>query len=546
MRVVPSGDAAVAIVPESTRSDRLGRVRAIAAAIQAAAIPGVVDIVAAAERVAVGYDPLTVADLAEFEEAVATAAATAADDGGTQEATHELPVIYDGPDLDELCAAHGLERDAVIRLHAESDYLVEAVGFLPGFGYLAGLPEILATPRRATPRPVVPAGSVGIGGSQTGVYPFSSPGGWHLIGRSAARLFDVDREQPSLLAVGDRVRFKAVSANECAAHAATAADQATRGEPSLPTAIAEVITILAPGLFTTIQDLGRPGYRGSGVPLSGAADRVSLAVANAIVGNVPGAAAIECTLLGPTVRFEQGATVALAGADFPGLPSGQAIQVAAGTEIMLGHVTAGCRGYLAVAGGIAVPSVLGSRSTFVPAALGGFAGRPLRAGDRLRVGERIDEPLNRGPLPPGLDSVRRPRVVRVVPGEHAEWFAEAAWGQTFRASSRSNRMGARLEGDPLATAHGGGAEGGAGSLRSIPVFPGTVQVPPDGCPIILLADAQTIGGYPVFGHVIAADLPIVAQLRPGGDICWEPVSLAEAHAALREQEAAIAAFCGAE
>jgi antagonist of KipI len=347
-----------------------------------------------------------------------------------------------------------------------------------------------------------------------------------------------------MLAVGDRVRFREASAAEIAALGQAAAEGVRELEPSDLEATAGAITMLQPGLFTTIQDLGRPGFRASGVPLSGAADRVSLAVANALVGNALGAAAIECTLLGPSLRFEQAATVALAGADFPGLPSGQPIHVAAGTEITLGHVTAGCRGYLAVAGGISVPAVLGSRSTFVPAALGGFAGRPLRAGDRLSVGEGGDDPRSPGVIPAQLDSARRPRMVRVVPGEHAEWFAEAAWGQSFRASSRSNRMGVRLEGEPLAAAHGGGAEGRAGSLRSIPVFPGTVQVPPDGCPIILLADAQTIGGYPVFGHVIAADLPIVAQLRPGDEISWQPVSLAEAHAALREQQAAAAAFGG--
>lgn len=272
---------------------------------------------------------------------------------------------------------------------------------------------------------------------------------------------------------------------------------------------------------------------------------MSLAVANSLVGNPPGAAAIECTLLGPTLRFDKAATVALAGAAFPGLPSGRAIAVAAGTELALGHVTAGCRGYLAVAGGIDVPEMLGSRSTFVPAGIGGFAGRVLRAGDRLVAGEAGAVTAASDGLPLQLDTVRRPRVLRAVPGEHADWFSDAVWGQTFRTSSRSNRMGVRLEGQPLA-----GAEGvdraAAGSLRSIPVFPGAVQVPPDGGPIILLADAQTIGGYPVFGHVITADLPVAAQLRPGDEVCWQPVSLAEAQAAVREQQAAVAAFAGGQ
>lgn len=542
MKINSLGDAAVGLLPEGDGADLLRRVRAVAAAVLAARIPGVVDVVASAERVAVGYDPLAVADLAGFEAALRDAAAGAASDRGPEPVIHTFSVVYDGPDLAEVCGQHGLDRDELVALHTGADYTVEAVGFMPGFGYLSGLSERLVTPRRATPRPVVPAGAVGIGGSQTGVYPCASPGGWHLIGRSPARLFDLSLAQPAILAVGDRVRFHAVTAAEIPEDASEVRAGRHQVVPLVP-AGAAAITILQPGLFTTIQDFGRPGYRASGVPLSGAADRVSLVVANSLVGNPPGAAAIECTLLGPTLRFDTAATVALAGAAFPGLPAGRAIRVAAGTELALGHVTAGCRGYLAVAGGIDVPKVLGSRSTFVPAALGGFAGRVLRAGDRLAMGEVAATVT--ASLPLLLDTVRRPRVLRVVPGEHAEWFGDAVWGQIFRTSNRSNRMGVRLEGQPLAAANGVGPVA-AGSLRSIPVFPGTVQVPPDGGPIILLADAQTIGGYPVFGHVITADLPRAAQLRPGDEVCWQPVSLAEAQAALWGQQAALAAFVGGQ
>lgn len=544
MKLMPCGDAAVGLLPEGDGADLLSRVRAVAAAVHAARVSGVVDVVAAAERVAVGYDPLAVADLAGFEVALREAAVAAASDRGPEAVIHSFPVVYDGPDLAEVCGQHGLDRDELVALHTAADYTVEAVGFMPGFGYLSGLPERLVTPRRATPRPVVPAGAVGIGGSQTGVYPCASPGGWHLIGRSPARLFDLTLPQPAILAVGDRVRFHEATAAEIPADDAGGVEAGRDQAGPIDPAHASAITILQPGLFTTIQDLGRPGYRASGVPLSGAADRVSLAVANSLVGNPPGAAAIECTLLGPTLRFDQAAMVALAGAAFPGLPGGRAIRVTAGTELALGHVTAGCRGYLAVAGGIDVPEVLGSRSTFVPAGLGGFAGRVLRAGDRLAVGESGAVTASGG-LPLQLDTVRRPRVLRVVPGEHADWFSDAAWGQTFRTSSRSNRMGVRLDGQPLAAAEGVD-RAAAGSLRSIPVFPGAVQVPPDGGPIILLADAQTIGGYPVFGHVITADLPVAAQLRPGDEVCWQPVSLAEAQAAVREQQAAVAAFAGGQ
>ena len=545
MKPVPEGDTALVLVPAADERQWLGHVSGVAAAIEAAGIPGLTDVVAAPERVAVGYNPLLVGDMAAFEKGVADAAGSAEAGIVAGGATHVIPVVYDGPDMQDVCAAHGINRDRLVAIHTEPDYRVEAVGFLPGFGYLGGLAESLATPRRATPRPSIPAGSVGIGGSQTGVYPFASPGGWNLIGRSSVRLFDPGRPRPGLWAVGDRVRFTAADpAGMAADEKAPAVPETAKSGHGRP-----VITVVQPGLFTTIQDLGRPGYRASGVPLSGAADPVSLRLANLLVGNPEDSAAIECTLVGPTLRFERDAVVACVGGEFPGLPSGKPVSVAAGTEIALGHVTSGCRGCLAVAGGIVVPPVLGSRSTLVSAGLGGLAGRPLRAGDRLGGGSPAFGPKARFSLPPLLDSAHRPLLVRVLPGEHADWFDEAAWAQTFRVSSRSNRMGVRLEGASLTGSRAAGeadAAARAASLRSIPVFPGTIQVPPDGFPIILLADAQTIGGYPIFGHVITADLPVVAQLRPGDELAWRPVSLGEAHAALWEIEAAVSAFGEAE
>ncbi len=520
------GDVAVVIrVGGLSAAETLGRVRRLADAVRAAAIPGVTDVVASPGRLTVAYGPVLVADPAALGAAVAAAGA-AAEPGARGEALeHEIPVAYDGPDLEEVCAVKGISRERLVAAHTEPEYLVEAIGFLPGFGYLAGLPANLATPRRATPRRLVPAGSVGIGGGQTGAYSFASPGGWNLVGRTDARLFDASRPRPALFSVGDRMRFVAADMPPVAA-----AEPLPKGADC-----AAAITVIQPGLFTTIQDLGRPGHRAAGVPLSGAADPVSLRLANLLVGNAEDAAAIECTLLGPTLRFEREAVVALVGAVFPGFPTGVVTRVAAGTELTFGHVTAGCRGYLAVAGGIDVPAVLGSRSTLVVAGFGGFAGRPLRAGDRLAVGATLR-------VAAGLQSRQRldlpqskPNTLRIIPGELAEAFGDEAWGRTFRTSSRSDRMGVRLEGEPLV-----GAMAFVG-MASVAVFPGSVQVPPDGQPIVLLADAQTIGGYPVLGQVIAADLPLAAQLRPGDEVRFEPVTLAEARAALEHQEAAIAA-----
>jgi antagonist of KipI len=519
----PVGDTAVAVpVSGSSTTETLGRVRSLAAAVRAAAIPGVTDVVAAPGRVTVAYDPVLVGAPAPLGEAIAAAGRSADRCAFGESLVHEIPVAYDGPDLAEVCAGHGISREDFVAAHTGPEYLVEAIGFLPGFGYLAGLPATLTTPRRATPRRVVPAGAVGIGGGQTGVYPFASPGGWNLVGRTDVRLFDVSRPRPALWAVGDRVRFVVAEVPPPV--------EPPRSPAVVATTRRATITVIQPGLFTTIQDLGRPGHRAAGVPLSGAADSVSLRLANRLVGNRDDAAALECTLLGPTLRFEHDAVVALVGAVFPGLAGGGATRVPAGTEIPLGHATAGCRGYLAVAGGIDVEPVLGSRSTLVAAGFGGFAGRPLRAGDGLVVGEAGERPVDRKVA---AAASGEQGVLRVIAGAQAEAFGAEAWSRTFRTSSRSDRMGVRLEGLPLP---GAGAFGG---LASVAVFPGTVQVPPDGQPIVLLADAQTIGGYPVLGQVIRADLPRAAQLRPGDQVRLEPVTLAEAHVALRQQEAAI-------
>jgi antagonist of KipI len=261
---------------------------------------------------------------------------------------------------------------------------------------------------------------------------------------------------------------------------------------------------------------------------------VSLRLANLFVGNAEDAAAIECTLLGPTLRFDRDATVAVVGAAFPGLPANRPVQVAAGTEIMLGHAAVGCRGVLAVAGGIDVLPVLGSRSTLVTAGFGGFSGRPLKAGDRLAVGEAQGRSRPIKALPPPLATLKRPCVLRVIPGEQAEVAGDAVWSRSFRTSSRSDRMGLRLDGEPLSCA------GHDACMTSVAVFPGTVQLPPDGRPIVLLADAQTIGGYPVIGQVIEADLPLAAQLRPGEAVRLRQVTIEEARDAMREREAALA------
>lgn len=527
----PLGDSAVVVqIAGAPGTGIADRAALVAAAIVRDPPAGCIDVVPSIDRVTVVYDILRMADLQAFCAELARivdsvpAAAGAGERVGT---VHEIPVCYGGefgPDLDELCRMHGISRARFVELHTGPVYAVEAIGFVPGFPYLGGLPDELITPRRASPRTAVPAGSVGIGGSQTGIYPFITPGGWNIVGRTGVRLFAADRDPPALLRAGDRLRFvEASAADVTAALARTdAVSCAVDGEAA--------IEVVLPGLSTTIQDLGRPGHRALGVPSGGAVDAPAMRLANLIVGNPQSAAGLECTLVGPDLRFTCDAVVALAGADFAGLPRWRPLRVAAGSTLSLGQARSGCRGYLAIAGGVTVPPGLGSRSTYRPARLGGVNGLPLAAGDRVPIASVSTDVRGTWSLAPEFAAAPfAPGLLRVIAGPHASDGGAAAWHGSWRVSSRSDRMGIRLEGAPLS--------GGRADLVSAAVLPGMIQLPPDGQPIILLADAQTIGGYPVVGQVIAADLHRAAQLRPGDTVRWRLVGIDEAHAARRRQEA---------
>ncbi|NUO35990.1 MAG: biotin-dependent carboxyltransferase family protein [Dermatophilaceae bacterium] len=274
-----------------------------------------------------------------------------------------------------------------------------------------------------------------------------------------------------------------------------------------------MIEVIRSGPLTTVQDLGRPGLAHLGVGRSGAADRTSLRLANRLVGNRESRAALETTFGGLSVRFTAGATVAVTGAPLALRVEGRQradhapFYVEAGTVLELGVPSVGVRSYLAVRGGIAVPKVLGSRSTDLLAQLGPDR---LAAGDCLPVGRA------RGELP-GIDHVAVPGLpvepsLRVVPGPRVDWFTESAWqtlGSTrFEVSDKADRVGVRLVGAGLERARDG-------ELLSEGLVDGAIQVPPDGNPVVFLADHPVTGGYPVIGVVHPEDLALVAQLRPG-------------------------------
>jgi antagonist of KipI len=259
-------------------------------------------------------------------------------------------------------------------------------------------------------------------------------------------------------------------------------------------------------------------------------DACALRVANLLVGNPEGAAVLECTLVGPELVFSADAVIALGGAAFEGLESWRPTMISAGSRVKLGAARTGCRGYLAVAGGLEVPLVLGSRSTYLRAAFGGFQGRALRDGDVLATADVTRRVSNHWRIDPRiLPAYSVAPTVRVVRGAQLDDFGAALFEAEFKVLPQSDRMGLRLGAAKLARI-------GAVELVSSAVAPGTVQVPPDGQPIILMADAQTIGGYPQAAHVISVDLSLVAQLRPGNRINFAEVALEEAQQLLRARE----------
>jgi antagonist of KipI len=321
--------------------------------------------------------------------------------------------------------------------------------------------------------------------------------------------------------------------------------------------VSGTIAVDEPGLFTTVQDLGRPGHARLGVSACGAADATALLIANRLAGNPDGAPALEMTLSGGRYRFEQEAYVAVAGADMQAtldgrpLPAWSAAAVHAGTVLACGTAAAGARAILAVRGGILVPPVLGSASTHVPSGLGGVSGRALARGDRLSIGDlaqgpapgaRHVDPKARAALVPGIpvEAASGPRAavitLRVTAGAQVERFDEPSHRlfveSEYRVSSASDRMGLRLEGAPIPP-----PGGGAMLTEGVPL--GAIQIPPSGQPVILFVDHQTTGGYPVIASVASADRSAVAQLRPGGRVRVESISLDEARRLLRLHAEAI-------
>lgn len=313
------------------------------------------------------------------------------------------------------------------------------------------------------------------------------------------------------------------------------------------------VRVERPGMLTTVQDLGRTGYQALGVSTGGAMDPTALRVANLLVGNPEGAAGLEVTLVGPTLVALSPVLMAITGGALgPSVngvpvPERRAIALSAGDVVAFGCAPAGARAYIAIAGGIEVPAVMGSRATDLGVAIGGLEGRALRRGDVVPTGtpsaaarrtmRRLEAAGRRVAWWGAAPHLRRARlidpIVRVMRGPEYDWFSgeadRAFWETSWRITDRSNRMGLRLEGGRVALP-------AARELVSSPVATGTIQVPPGGEPIILMADRQTVGGYPRIAQVCEVDLAVLAQLTPGARFRMTEISLIDAAQLLLARE----------
>lgn len=443
----------------------------------------------------------------------------------------KIPVCYDeslGYDLNEMAETKDISQENLIQLHQQKTYRVYMMGFLPGFAYLGPVDNTIACARKASPRAKVEAGSVGIAGNQTGIYPLDSPGGWQIIGRTPLRMFEPEKSNPFLLKTGDQVQFYTIDLKTFQQWPHDAAP----ATPPDPAAALPDVLVLKSGPYATLQDLGRPGFRASGVPLSGAIDQAAHCAANALVGNETNAASIECTMGGLQLLFQKPAVVALSGAgkgfvNKKEIPFYQPLEIAPQDVLEIRFQPPGLRTYVAVQGGFQGEKILGSQSACPLIGIGAL----LQKDSGLMIGRGDTIPNHQVSFPPPATSPTN--AVRVMPGPEFDWMSPGSqvqfFEQPFSLSRRCDRMGSHLIAEPLALQQ-------TREMCSTAVAPGTIQLTPGGQLILLMNDCQTTGGYPRVGQVAAVDLPRVAQLIPGETIHFQHIGPSEAEALYLAQQ----------
>ncbi len=553
VRYLASGDSAISIEFGNIIDPEINkRIRAFQQALKQAAVEGIVETVPTYRSVLVVYRPERVRfdELTDrFDEVLKQAEKIEL----APPEVVELPVLYGGeagPDLETVAEHCGLTPQEVIRIHSSRDYLIYMLGFIAGFPYLGGMDERIAAPRLSEPRVRIEGGSVGIAGNQTGVYPVASPGGWQLIGRTPVKLYDADREKPVLLEAGQYVRFRPVDEAEyrrIEEENGSASDRGSEAEAATGVDSRPGLRVVSGGFLTTVQDMGRYGYQETGMAVSGVMDTCSATLANLLVGNPENEAVLEITMMGPALEFTRDNIIALTGGDLGAeldhepLPRYQAVLVRAGQAVSFAGLRSGSRAYLAFAGGLDIAPVMGSRSTNLKAKLGGFKGRKLAAGDEIGFAapktalpnmnsRKISYNELREILQPGAGGTpeRDPEgicTLRVVMGPQDDCFTEQGirtfLNSVYTVSNECDRMGCRMEGDPIE--HKNGAD-----IITDGISFGAVQVPAHGRPIVMMADHQTTGGYTKIACVISADLPVLAQCRPGSKVRFRKVTVGEA------------------
>ena len=491
--------------------------RAVADGLSRESPAWLLDAIPAARTLLVLFDPDRLAHV-EVEKVLSRASAAPPQ---APARTIRLPTCYGGeagPDLEELAKAAGLGASELVRLHANAEHRVAFLGFAPGFPYMRGTPPELSLPRLATPRVRVPARSVAVADGYTGIYPEESPGGWRLIGRVAATLFDPAGTPPSLLLPGDRALFDPIGPAELAAFEA-----ARRGEKSAAPPVEPILRVDKPGAFTVVQGGPRHGLGALGVIAGGAMDLASLAVANDLAGNPAFTGALEAAVTGPELLLLADTTFAVPGALAQTRLDGNLVagpgphRGKKGARLSVGPIRGGFRAYLAFAGGLALPAL-------------GAPSRPLRSGDLVG---RAQEPASRPFAAPRRIHVPREGAIelRALPGPQWDFFTiegrETFFSAPFRATTQSDRRGMRLDGPQLELSR-------PSDIPPEGTAPGSVQVPGAGLPIILGPDRPVTGGYAKIATIISADLPLLAQARPGTMIRFSPATLEEALAARRD------------
>lgn len=511
--------------------DDLGQTLALLASLRREPIAGIEELVPAACTLLVQFRP-SAQSFASLVDAIARRDVSAAAE--RSDTLVEIPVRYDGEDLAEVAQLLGITPQEVVRRHTGSEYTVAFTGFAPGFGYLVGGHPSLDVPRRATPRTRIAAGSVGLAGTFSGVYPQASPGGWQIIGTTPLAMWDIDREPPALLQPGFRVRFVVIATKKVATGQGSSSAGGQNGLNSpvaQPLLLGPALQVLSPGLQTLFQDLGRPGQAGQGVSASGAMDRAACRAATRLVGGTAADACLETVNGGLRLQSRGDTVVAVTGAEGPltltdatgrswPVPRWQPLALADGDVLAVGEPVAGTRSYIAARGGFAVAPVLGSRATDTLARVGPPA---LAPGDVLTLrpapGGAVVGPPE---LPPGdLPTLRDDVVLDVVLGPRTDWFTPEAVhllaGQRWQVTPQSNRVGIRLAGEaPLARAV-------TGELPSEGTATGAIQVPPSGQPVLFLADHPLTGGYPVIGCVAPHHLDRAGQIPVGAWVRFNPI-----------------------